>query len=118
MATSKWPDGFSSLTNQSAVQNGAVADISDLKQIDYGANLAASGPITNGLLILESSNDPVQATPWFLIISLDATALADLSNFAFQSGGPKPFGKYARWRIGTEIVGGTVNAFINGQHVM
>lgn len=118
MATSKWPDGFQSLTNQSAQGNGLVADISDLKQMDYGVNLASLGPISAGALVLETSNNPVQTTPWYEVINLDATALEDLSNRGFQSSGPKPFGKYARWRIATAIVGGTVDAFINGQHVM
>ncbi len=118
MATSKWPEGFASITDQATAQNGLVADISDLKQMDYGVNLSALGPISDGALVLETSNDPVQSTPWFLVISLDASALADLSNSAFQSSGPKPFGKYARWRIGTTIVDGRISAFINGQHAM
>ena len=118
MATSKWPDGFQSLANQSAVQNGAVADISDLKQLDYAANLATNGPITAGEMVLETSNNPVQSSPWFLLIKLDATALGDLSNQGLQVSQPKPFGKYARWRISTALVGGTVDAWINGQHVM
>jgi len=113
MAARKFASNFESLSNQSAVQNGAWADLGDCKQIDYGV-VKGSGTITGGAMELICRDDENHSP--FTVLTLDATALAALSaGRGFQSSEPRPHGKQFAWIITTAIVGGTVTATINGQ---
>lgn len=113
MAARKFADNFVSIANGQAVANGNWADVSDCKQVDYGVE-QLTGTITDGLLVLESADNPNQRP--FFVTSLDATALGNLATQSYQVSEPKPHGRLLRWRIATAIVGGTINATINGQH--
>jgi len=111
----KFASDFESLTNQSAVQNGAWADLDGCSQMDYGVNqvTGASGGISDGTLILESCND--LNSPPFLVLSIDETTLNQLGVRGWQGSEARPHGRYVRWAIGEALVGGTVTATINGQ---
>lgn len=113
MAAQKFAADFESLTDQSAAQVGAWADLGDCKQIDYGV-VKSQGTITDGamrLICRRSPNHPAMA-----VLTLDATALAALNSIGFQSYEPRPHGSQFAWEITTAIVGGKVTATINGQH--
>mgnify|MGYP001561317810 FL=1 len=112
MAARKFASNFESLSNQSAVQVGAWADLGDCKQIDYGV-VKGSGTITDGAMELVCRDD--ENHPQFTVLTLDATSLAALNTRGFQSSEPRPHGSQFAWLITTAIVGGTVTATINGQ---
>ena len=122
MATRKWADDFESLSSKSlTTDTGAWADIQDLKQLDYGVRAVAGTVINAGAMVLETATSPEQLAgteKCFEVVSLDASALGGLMTKAFQVSEGKPHGKYARWRITTNL-GGTgtpkITATINGQ---
>lgn len=113
MAARKFADNFASL-NGVASGTGLWADVGDCKQVDYGLQ-QITGPITAGAMVLESAENEFQTVP-FVVVTIDAAALALLATTSFQVSEPHPHGKLLRWRITTALVGGTVRATINGMH--
>ena len=112
MQGSKYPPGatFALSLNAATTGTGSVHAFNDCRQTIW--TVTTNGEVTDGTVIIESSNDAAYAGTWTEQDSVDLAAMGTDEKYsntypAFSAG-------FWRARVSETVVGGTVSVELNG----